>query len=574
MKKLKLTAFFTCLTLLIHGQFYVREYTCPVGVEETFSCRVRYHCITTMDDDLLIAGTLDGSNRTIILVVINEQGDINATYNIPVFDETTTNPILDATFIPTGVLYENNPTSKMAIVCGYVGTDPDHSQGFVLKYNLLTSNIVWSKIVDAPIYDNTTGDRKYSLFLDIKFAEDRNYYVCGEEFTGNSLIEDAIIYKVSKPSGILTKISNFHTLDPNTIDPLTDPSSDTYYSMTVTGDDIVTSGRSELYDGNLAAMRPTIVSTDITGIVNYSKFYVRSSATAARLYGLDIAPAGNDYISIVTGDMGGTQVNRDLFVVKTNSVGNLIWQKRLSYAAPNDGQLSSIETYQTANGYKSIIYGNKSGSPGNVYIIGLDESGLLVFSKEIPAVFMASTLGPNTMVIKNNKIFAVGYRPSSPVIEYGVVICANLSDGTISPECAIDYIPSVMGGVATQFPLTPVDPATQLSILPLSVTKSNVSLLPDYICAYNTFKSEQAGIDNTIIIYNSGNNLITFDLNTESDEIFAIEVFNTLGETVYSDNFSNSQINIKLESGIYFYRLTSSTDQGLIRRATGEFFVN
>lgn len=534
------------------GQFFIYDYSCPFAVEAAPTCDVRYNCITPMGEKFLIAGTISFSNsvRNLQLVILDATGHVDATYDLPYFAENMAGQTLNIE--PTGVLYENTPSGDIAVVCGNLGNNVNSSKGFVLRYNLTTETIYWAKIFQAPTATLPATGQRFSLLTDIKFGPSNNYIVCGEEFTGSDLLEDGVIYSVGKSFGLFNKIINFHTLNTITNDATNDPSSDTFYALnTDANGDIIACGRSEMNDLGLSGMRPTLVKTTGSTFV-FTRYFIKNLLSNGRLYALDFALAGNNIVTIVTGDVNGISTNLDLYAVKSNSTGNLIWRKKIDFPGAIDGSLNCINTYQSGSAYKSIIYGNKASNGNNVFLIGLEDNGSLTFSKEYPNIFPSGTFNSNSMIVQGGKIYAVGYTIEDGQVEKGIFLAADLNTGEIDPSCAIDYTPTIINQNIGNLTRTPIDPATTLPIETFHTIRSEQGLLEDFICAANAesrMSSNHLEIDK-IDVYTLGNNAIDVKVNS-SNPSGKLEVFNTIGERILIQEVVNNNTILNLPTGLY-----------------------
>ena len=225
-------------------------------------------------------------------------------------------------------------------------------------------------------------------------------------------------------------------------------------------------------------------------------------------------------ILLTNGDTSG--ITEDIFIVKYDSSGNVIWAKGGGKIAPAASQ--SISTDAFGNVYvvgcfpdTNIVFGNdtlinasSSGNNDNIFIVKYDESGNVIWAKSAGG---ASTDFANGITDDIGNVYISGYF-RAPEIIFNNDTLVNHTDK------AFDfYIAKLGSGNVTSI----TDP----------VFSPVISVFPNPSIA--TFNFSQV---------NPGS---------------SIQIYNVLGEIIYSSiaNSDNYRINLNSQAkGIYFYRVS------------------
>lgn len=538
----------------LNAQSYVKHFESKLSLSPLapWFDEQRFTCLTKYNENLLIAGTV---------AKIDPPGSFPPTrYGMSIFEVTKAGTPLNQWLIefgsigdiitPMGIIVDGN----FAIVCGTYGypltnnvtrtyeADIDNSNGFVLKYDMLTSSIVWiSRLNVTPA----------SAFLDIASFTAGNYIVCGE-VESLTYGEDACIYSVNASTGVLSLMKNYR---PVNFSNVAGKSSDTFYSIFVDpnqNNNINVVGRFEFpgYQGEIR-MRPVYCELASAGTILSEKYYVVDSINQARLYNLDITKAGNSYIQISTGDIDGSVTYQDLLVKKTDLNGVASWIKRYDWTStPRDGKFHSVKAETSGTGALAtnnyIIWGSAYLDDGSLptfgkpFILRLGLSGNVVNSRFYDEILVSTTLCPNSMIVWDNagmntdEIFAVGYFKKDGR-EVGALLHSQLPNGDVA-LCDQNSTPSVSNNLFQSGFVTSYPPEAEIaSNISVSTSEQLLPTVFNAVCSpmreesetyLNTTSGSIIFSNNTIFInQNSG-------LNNNNKKL---KVYNGIGELVFEE---------------------------------------
>ena len=272
---------------------------------------------------------------------------------------------------------------------------------FVAKYDS-SGNVLWVK---NPL---TSSGPTIKISIDIDVSG--NSYVTG-------CLDSILIMKLDNLGNMVWK-KYTDTLKANNIN--TDANGNSYVTGTFTSNSVVV-GTNTLTNTSGGAIL-FVVKYDSSGNVLWAK----STGGVASLY---LPAISNDGLgnSYVTGYFNGTHAIfgsttltnagfNDIFVVKFNSSGNIVWAKR--FGGPSYDAGNSISTDTKGNSYLTgyfrshIAFGSislsNSGS-NEIFVTKLDSSGNVLWAKGVPYIGNQPGMGNGICVDANKNVYTTGY---------------------------------------------------------------------------------------------------------------------------------------------------------------------
>jgi len=536
----------TTFALSANGQTFLKQHYFPQGP-------TKYSCITDIGTNYLIAGAESSTGHQVVLVEIDPAGDIVDQHWIRFGDgaEEVT---------PLGILWDASGTDPFVIIAGYIGDpSPDFSNAFVFKYNYNSNTVVWANRLD-----------KIGIYTDIDFLSTGDYVVSGEIMGQGHEQENALIYKINKTTGVPTEIYEAT----EAID-----GSDTYYALVVNNDKIIAPARFELNTQSFDGMRPVITSYNTTTSTPTSYYYLKGypvghAGIRARLYPLDITRSGgSNYYTVVTGDIDGILLNRDLYVIRTGSTLSSNWQRRIKLTAADDceGQLNSIKLYNEDTHINfPIVFGTlcDGGNLGSTaFMFRLSQNGSTVqWINRYDAQVEFNTFGnlcPNSMIVDGDKIYAVGWSMAENFV--GAVLSTNVSDGVIGDCSEAMTIPTtensdVESSITFTNPVIGFDPAeltrtvgepTAYEITPCEEEEEMRMHHDNSENVMNTLT------DLMLTIQQSASHTDFYLTTDETASGYTLQIIDMSGKTVLESRISNDEhVSATLLAGMYVTILT------------------
>lgn len=280
------------------------------------------------------------------------------------------------------------------ILCGglYTGID-DNGHAFAIKFNPISKSILW--------FQKSTVNTHFFDGAEIGAGGD---YVFGgqEEGLGTGNQADHLVVKANRTTGEMTMINNLNANINENVD-----------ALLVAGDslNIYTTGRYELNPGGASKFRICLSKMDQNGNLNWTRSYINNNATTGKFYSKDIIQDGSSFLIAGCGDETGTNSVKNLFLLKTDLNGEVIWVNKYDITSTsNDGLFCSIRKHDS--GY--IIYGSLyDGTYTDVFLFNIDFEGNINWSKSYPYRKKTGVFGmhaSSSLVIIGNKIFHVGEK--------------------------------------------------------------------------------------------------------------------------------------------------------------------
>jgi hypothetical protein len=291
-----------------------------------------------------------------------------------------------------------------------------------------------------------------------------------------------------------------------------------------------------------------LIRTDATGAVTWSKTYGGTEDEYG--YGNNLGQLGDGGYIITGYTFSFGSGNADVYLVKTNGNGNVLWSKTYGGALDDYG----YAVQQTPDG-GFIINGSTRSFSANgqfdMYLIKTDLNGNLLWSK---------TYGGNNQdngyaveITSDGGYVATGYTHSFGAGQYDIYLVKTDANGysgcNEGNPATIVTTPATIGGNAA----TLIDSGCTVTI-PAAIQGSGCVQIN--MCAATDVRTIER--DRGISVFpNPSNGIFTIDVNAEID---AIEIYNVLGEQVLTKTVNANQLQVDLSTqpaGVYFIQCIS-----------------
>lgn len=235
--------------------------------------------------------------------------------------------------------------------------------GFYFKIDL-NGNLIWThKVNDSrDVYCESLiplSTTQYILFSNI-------YDV------SSSTWPDVVSARIDASNGNMTWMSP--RLDYNNTNSYID---DIYAPAIGKGKSIYTTGRTYINGSDPGGMRVYQSKFDNNGNHLYSNFLLHTYLDYARLYGIDIIYDNDSLVHCYFGDKYGASTNYTAGLIKTDTLGNVIWSK--DYDISSSSMEISQKVVKTNFGY--TIFGYMTGATEDFFIIATDYNGNALWYK-------------------------------------------------------------------------------------------------------------------------------------------------------------------------------------------------
>jgi len=300
--------------------------------------------------------------------------------------------------------------------CGIVGEGDINLKSYAFRYNPLTDNFVWSKILQQQspeafsILEKNPGDN-FMLLTSPQLALN---------------VDDAEIWELNRNTGALvgslTDRYNFGI-------------SDVFTSMVIHDGAIYATGRHIPTFGPippLGKMRMGLSKLDLaTGNPVWSRLSHLDTSVVASLRGEDLLIDDNAVLTVYSGSdtTGASQV---FFLQKTSLDGELLWSKR--YSTPGQLYSKAHDILRLSGGY--VIIGEISLVAGetNVIIVKTDFDGNVLWTKRLASSAVANAGNSrHSAVILNDVLLFAGITNDTP---RDILFLKMTSDGEAGDSCA------------------------------------------------------------------------------------------------------------------------------------------
>lgn len=292
-----------------------------------------------------------------------------------------------------------------------------------------------------------------------------------------------------------------------------------------------------------------LVKTDINGSEQWSKIYINTGNEL----GVGVRQTSDGGYAIIGETNSKGNGGKDLYLVKTNSVGDTIWTK--TFGTPSDEIGRSL--YITSDG-GFILLGYQDSVGGNAYLVKTDllgneqwsmyyggngwDMGHSVQQTTDGGYVLAgrkenTTLGTNDMnCIKTDNVGTIQWEYSYPK---GIISDANsVQQTTDGGYILLGTTTDTTGGINSDMYLVKISEFGIVSVFDNSYKTINIKTYPNPFNEYATVEFE----------------------NFKNKE-FAMKVINMQGQVVRTfDNITSGQVKIErknLVGGLYFFQLLS-----------------
>jgi gliding motility-associated-like protein len=287
--------------------------------------------------------------------------------------------------------------------------------GFAFKMDL-NGNVVWSRVLNCAnfyvwtggIKENTNGNyRVIGSYQDNRLD---NYMIEFDPLTGNVVWDS--IYAIAPFSNAWDE--SFYDID---IHPLNNAS----YIV----------GRFQKANGN-TTYRPSLTKINANGEYEWCKTYLYNSATSGgRFYSYSIDVDGDSLIFGLLGKNGAANPPFQTGLIKTDTAGNIGLAKL--YSSPTGQDLRSYNMVNTPNGY--VLAGWIENGNKELFLIKTDKQGNVLWSKTygdlgVDDVRLASS--NSRVIVDGTQIVTVG-RTNSFGPNYDIfLVKADLATGDLT----------------------------------------------------------------------------------------------------------------------------------------------
>lgn len=501
MKKIKLLFVILILVKNVSGQF-IADYKSLSGEN------IQFNAVQAYGDNYMVAGS---EGNKILLCEIDLNGNVLSSKHITVIDESTY----------PGVMSMIVDSDGSIVLVGYREFTVYTSISFAIKYDFNAGIIKWIKTFENP------GSYFHKV---IEKGAGGNYIVAGQSFNPPNG-EEGILLSLKRNNGDFTIInnSNFNV------------NSETYYGVVFKEGKYYTCSRYTFATGGSTKLRGCLTKFTNTGTEIFTKAYIRNITTdAARLYASDLVNLNNSLYMSIHGDETSSDVNQDLFLMRSNLNGVATWIK--NYDLTNyseDGGWNGLEV----DNNKIFAFGNlNDGTPdnkGKVFIMSLDTTGNLNWAKNYPFETSKTYNHTDAILATNSKLIVVGSLfDDESMLQKGVFMIVDQSDGSLSEGCDINEPVTIINKTKTAYSssLTPMSNIYSIN----SPTKIN-GVSDIYLDLKTCDSIINVRIENKLnskIYPNPISNNINLEFTYTSD--YKIAIYNNSGQQIYNTYFEDA----------------------------------
>ncbi len=265
--------------------------------------------------------------------------------------------------------------------CGIVGEGDINLKSYVFRYNPLTGNMIWSKIMKQE------SPEAYSI-LEIN-AGGNFLLLTSPQLTLN--VDDAEMWELNRNTGNLagglTRRYNFGI-------------SDVFSGMVIHNGAIYAVGR------HIPGFVPVPAGTKVrmglskidlaTGIPVWSRLSHVDTSKTANLHGQDLLVHDDAVLALYSGtDTAGSSFPSSFFLQKTSLDGDLLWVKR--YSLPGSFGVEANQILETSDGYMLMARAYIDVSDWNILVVKTDFDGNILWARKVP-IASFSGAGSNSLL--------------------------------------------------------------------------------------------------------------------------------------------------------------------------------
>ena len=274
--------------------------------------------------------------------------------------------------------------------------------------------------------------------------------------------------------------------------------------------------------------------------------------------------AGSTYYSDTT------SFPNDIYVIKLDSAGNVKWMKTVG-GDSNDVGNSIIQTLD--GGYAIAGFTNSYGAGGyDVYVLKLDSVGNIIWTKTVGG--KGNDYG-NSIIQTNDGGYAIaGYTDSYGAGGYDVYVITLDSIGSLCSATGSGGSITTIDSGKISTAASSVDTA---SIEVIDSGRASSGAAYNEICILEGIDNISRLQSNIAIFPNPNNGVFTIQISNSQLQIAnsKIEIYNIIGERIFEETLRQAQgdntINLSNEAkGLYLYRLLTPEGKPL---AQGKFII-
>ncbi|MEI6487762.1 MAG: T9SS type A sorting domain-containing protein [Bacteroidota bacterium] len=321
-----------------------------------------------------------------------------------------------------------------------------------------------------------------------------------------------------------------------------------------------------------------LVKTDSMGIPQWKKTYGGSNYDYAQ--SVELTAEGGYMILGTTYSYGVGQYN--MYLIKTDSLGNMLWQKTYGGSLEDYGQ-SIVKMNDGNYALAGGTYVSTDTLAG--YILKIDTAGIVIWQKKYRGIIKQQEFS-GVKQLPTGELVVCGSMQGDTLNNsfYGIVKKLNENDGSAVWQNQYQYYNTdstqhyfygidlcldgglVMAGMSTNFHHG-VNPANSMWLVKTDCM-GNDSIWDSVSCSLPIGVSEVVAKDiNDVLVYpNPATNQITIE--NSQLRINAIRIYNVLGSVVYQQlTTNNQQLSIDASTwnaGVYFVEV--ETEKGTVRK--------
>lgn len=349
-------------------------------------------------------GLIVGGGRDEAALMLFIDKDLNITKQ-KAFDITPVNDIIHGMTIDS----DNNLIAIGSLGSGSAETD------FIIKYDYTNDKVIWARQL-------ANNSKQSCIFSVIQNPKNKNYVVFGQDYPSANNI-DAWMAEFNYLDGS-TEWMKFYDMTNQLGD------SETFSKAILNNDSYYVVGRNTYgASPGFQGMRFSFSKFDLDGNEVYSKFYFKDVNENARMYLRDIAIDGNTFYTCGFGDFNGIdlQFSSNIFLLSHKENGDLNWAKQYDIQTTNFQRTERI--IKTKDAIYLLGFFQKNGNQ-DVFVMRTDNNGNIVWKKSIDFGGADDIFGAE---ILNNEIIFTG--TSAKGNDTDVILGKISIDGTIVSNC-------------------------------------------------------------------------------------------------------------------------------------------
>ena len=240
--------------------------------------------------------------------------------------------------------------------------DGSYSTGFVFRYDPAAHALLWAKritfqcqilgILQKP---NTGNYRIYLSFIN-------------PLATTNAVV----LWDVNKATGTSILATHYrYALD----------TADVIRNMVLDGDKIYAVGGYTFQGFGVGGRRHALTCFDLDGNVEWSRLGTADQSAVQRLIGNDLIIDNQHIISVYSGDDDGISLDSTTIFLQKNTLdGDLVWVRKFDLGAGFSNEIVE-EVVKVADGY--VLMGRNRSGPGDLFFLKTDKEGHLLWAKKL-----------------------------------------------------------------------------------------------------------------------------------------------------------------------------------------------